>query len=117
MIIGSFLAFRCVGGGPQAHNFKKIKMAASPQMLIMRLVMQIAVQSGSLSVKQLVDLSDELCNDLPYLEILQEQMAFKFTSLDLYNAFKAMPNEERDGYVETFHANFPGWDLGLFQQE
>ena len=62
-------------------------MCAHPRMLILRLVMQIAVQAGSL--KQIIQLSDEICN-LPFLDILQEQVAFHFTTQDLQNAFKAM---------------------------
>ena len=81
-------------------------------MLILRLVLQIAVQAGSL--KQVIQLSDEIC-DLPFLDILQEQVAFHFTTCDLQNAFKAMPSDEREDYMETFYANFPGWDLKLNQ--
>lgn len=63
-------------------------------------------------VKQIIDLSDALW-DLDDLNLLQEQVAFHFTTGDLQNVFKAMPNAERAGYLETFYANFPGWDLGL----
>jgi hypothetical protein len=75
-------------------------MTANPEMMKMAKL-----------VKQIIELSEAIWD----LNLLQEQVAFHFTTGDLQNVFKAMPNAERARYLETFYANFPGWDLGMTQ--
>ena len=90
---------------------RRLKMSLEDFLLI---VIDYTVQSGLLTLKQIIDLASETQSfqDGYFLDRFQEAINFKFASGDLQVAFKAMTTDERDDYIEEFNRCFD-WEFKL----